>query len=188
MRLVYSAVIAALSFTPLSSNAQSLLGSSVTVVGRYPSITSAITRPATATVGPGIEFTHLDVIGGSSVPVTFDLGVSVIDLGFGYSYSGSHASFDGPVFTFASLSNAITGVTVNPSSSSNYNQIIVGWSSNEIAFNFAQISGLSPGANFRFDVSVSPVPEPNCFALGLLGLLALGSKSLFGKSRRRGDA
>ena len=135
MRLTCSAVITALSFTPLSTNALSLLGSSVTVVGRYPSITTAITLPATATVGPGIEFTHLNVIGGSSVPVTYDLGANVIDLGFGYSYSGSHASFDGPVFTFASLSGAITGVTVNPSSSANYNQIIVGRSSNEISFN-----------------------------------------------------
>jgi hypothetical protein len=176
MRISYFVVIALTSFIPFSSYAQSLLGSSVTVVGRYPNITNAVTVPATATVGPGVEFNHLDLPNGLSVPVVFDIGANVINLGFGYSYSGTNTLFDGDEFTFASLSGVITGVAANPNSSPNYNQIIVGWSGSGITFNFAQMAGFAPGANFRFDVSVSPVPEPASLKLTIFGLVALGAR------------
>jgi hypothetical protein len=191
MKLVFRAAVLAASLASLTSNAQTLLGSTVTVVGRYPTFNSVTTYPATATVGQGVEFTRLDVVPGfgvSFLPVAFDVGSSTIDLGYGYAYSGSRASFDGPVFTFDSQSAKIVGVTANANSSANYGQIQIGWTDNQVTFNFAQMAGFSPGANFRFDVALAPVPEPSTLSLSAIGLLALLSVSLMARPSSRGGA
>jgi hypothetical protein len=189
MRSLSCVLVSIASLSPLACGAQSLSGSSVTAVGKFSDLNSLSTIPATAAVGPGIEFTDLEVVpvlGGYFIPVSFDIGANSIDLAFGYSYAGTGVSFYGYVFTFNSLQGYIRGVTVNPSSSPNINQIVSGWSSNELTFNFAQIDLFTPESNFRFNVSLAPIPEPSGFVLASLGLLALGSKISLRMRRQNG--
>jgi hypothetical protein len=101
-----------------------LSGAQVDWIGRYPDKTTAISKPLSAVVGPGIEFPHLE---DSALPgyyvaaADIDIGPADIDIHCRQALTVPHATFNGYVLSFAPSVGkelpVIKSVSVDPASS-----------------------------------------------------------------------
>jgi hypothetical protein len=185
-----AAILAAAALAP-AAHAQNLAGSQVTAAGyccTAPTPANQATNAATATVGPTTEFPQGSFTsltsGLATVPVAIDVGSNDIELNYTAGGVAAPGGFNGYVFTFANAP-AITGVTLDPRSSSGYTPAL-SFSGNQIFVNEAGLTLTSTTMGLLAVTTATapppPVPEPETYAMLLGGLALLGWTA----RRRRG--
>lgn len=183
IRMLLAAAVAALAFSPMTgAQAQDLTGSTVNVAGyccTAPTEEDRVTGLLSAVVGPGVEFPE-----GSLMPldpalppflVTIDVGASTIGIDYGEAGSTPPGGFNGFVFSFTGAPS-IAGVSLDPSST--YTPV-VSFEGNTI---FVNEAGLNLTTESRALINVTPVPEPEIYAMMLGGL---GLVSALARRRRK---
>ncbi|MFC5479469.1 PEP-CTERM sorting domain-containing protein [Massilia suwonensis] len=180
---ILCAAAAALACCPMTgAQAQDLTGSTVNLAAyccTAPIESNRVTALLSATVGPAVEFpegvlTSLDP-NLEPVPVTIDVGASTIDIDYGAGGTTAPGGFNGFVFSFTGAP-AILSVSVDPSST--YTPVVT-FEGNSI---FVNEAGLTLTADSRALINVTPVPEPEIYAMMLGGL---GLVSALASRRRR---
>lgn len=165
-------------FVSTGSLAAGLDGLQVTV-GAYcctgPVPASLFTVPATATVGPGVEFPSgsLVVTSGGIIPSNVDIGTLTISISYTTAGTTAPANFNGYAFDFSGVGlPTITGATLNPSSTFSTAQIAIAFDSNSVFYSTAPGVGVSfdPSSRVLIDIALSPVPEPTTATLLLIGI------------------
>jgi hypothetical protein len=184
MRLLLAAAAAALAFSPMTgAQAQSLTGSTVNLAGyccTAPTEDDRVTAQLTAVVGAGVEFpegslTSLDPLL-DPVPVVIDVGSATIDIDYLAGGVTPPGGFNGYVFSFTGAP-AILSVSLDPASTYTPLVTIEGDSI------FVNDACLTLSATSRALISVTPVPEPDIYAMMMGGL---GLVSLLARRRRKG--
>lgn len=183
VRMSCAAAVAALACCPMTgAQAQDLTGSTVNLAAyccTMPTEEDRATALLTAVVGPGIEFPEGSLVsripGLDPVPVTIDVGASTIDIDYASGGVTAPGGFNGFVFSFTGAP-AIAGVSVDPSST--YTPV-VSFEGNSI---FVNEAGLTLTADSRALINVTPIPEPEIYAMMLGGL---GLVSALASRRRR---
>lgn len=183
VRMYFAAAAAALACCPMTgAQAQDLTGSTVNLAAyccTAPTEAYRVTDLLSATVGPGVEFpqgslTSLDP-NLEPVAVVIDVGASTIDIDYAAPGVAAPGGFNGFVFSFTGAP-AIAGVSLDPSST--YTPV-VSFEGNSI---FVDEAGLTLTADSRALINVTPVPEPEIYAMMLGGL---GLVSALASRRRR---
>lgn len=182
MKLLFAtlAVFGCMLMAPLASP-DSLSGAQVTLTGDLPTLGAAFTNSVTKTIGPGLEFPSGTLVstasGGAVIGVNIDVGASGIDFAYTQSSQALSATFNGYVFDFNGAT--ITGASLDPSSDYTSRQIGVGFGPNQVTVN-AEGVFFTAGSHILVDLNavVSPVssnvPEPQSYAMILIGVTVLG--------------
>jgi hypothetical protein len=175
MAFAYSCLLA----IPVWSIAAGLDGAAVTVTGYCCSgavEADRFTDPATAIVGPGIEFPSGSIVLTTSrdlIRSNIDVSAFAIDLQYTDTNTAAVAPFNGYGFDFSGLGpNRIAGVALNPLSSFAAGSIGLGFDKDSVFYSGAGLS-FSPGSRVLIDVALSPVPEPGAWMMLLAGMSML---------------
>jgi hypothetical protein len=162
------------------AQASSLIGSQVTLTGDYPTLGTALTNSVTETVSA--TFTDSQF----TVPPGFFLfgfntvvGGTTIDIKFNGKPGGTalNVPFDGYVFDFSGAP-AITGVSLDPSSTYTSSQAVLGFTADEVSVNLKGQTAAS-GDEVLVDLTLaggggpSTVPEPATLPLVAVSLAGL---------------
>jgi hypothetical protein len=147
-----------------------LLGSSATMDVRFPNVGNIISvHPASPTVVSGaIEFPPYVGANGSSFPWQVDvadMSLNIQHLGAFNALGG--AAFNGFVFSFAGLSNPISSVTVNGTSTLTPFQVT--FNASQIFVNYQGLGVIGPSVT---NLDVHCVPEPASAGLAAIALTA----------------
>jgi hypothetical protein len=178
-KLGYASMLAAayLSMAALAQ-ASTLTGSQVTLTGEYPTLGTALTNSVTETVAATFATAEFTVPPGFFLfGFNTTVGADAIDISYNGDPGGTAVttSFDGYVFAFTGAP-AITGVSLDPSSTFTSSQIGLGFTADEVSVNL-EGQTVSDGSYVQVDVSLAPtasVPEPQSYALILAGLGVIG--------------
>lgn len=123
--------------------AQSLYGSTVTVVGYYPSLSNPSTEPLTERIGPGIEFSSGSMRNLRDdtflVGATTDVGPTHVEQVHTEAADLLPGSFNGPVFTLGAGAPRILGCSLSPRSSYTAAQVQVSCSERELRWSMAGV-------------------------------------------------
>lgn len=147
-----------------------LFGSQVTVIGYYPTLQDPFTLPATATVGPNVEFPAGSITALSGFTIlsfNLDIGANFISAQYLLDQQSAVAPFNGLVLTFDSSSPVITGVSLDPSSTTT--DIELGFGPHDVQINASGLTA-TPSTRYMIDLNLSPVPEPSTLCLVTVGL------------------
>jgi hypothetical protein len=158
------------------THAAGLEGASVTVTAYCcsgPFAADRFTVPATAIVGPDIEFPS-----GSLVTTTRDLirsnidvSAFAIDLQYTDTSAAAVAPFNGYGFDFTGLGdNRIVGVALNPLSSFTAGSVGLTFDADSVFYNGSGLN-FTPTSRVLIDITLAPVPEPSTTLMLLAGFL-----------------
>ncbi len=176
-RIVVSLAALAALCASIPAFADGLTGSQVTLTLADPTLSSPITNPLTATVGPGVEFPTGSVVSNSPTFTAYNpnIDISADSILLSYTINGSFngASFNGFIFDFAGAP-AITGVSLDPLSTLASSAVGLGFTGDQITVNL-QGDNVTPSTSILLDVDVAPAatPEPRSFVLLATGLLGV---------------
>lgn len=186
MRTLFAAASAALACCSMTgAQAQDLTGSTVSLAAYCctgPTEADRVTNLVSATVGPGIEFPEGSLSSEDPtfepIPVVIDVGASTIDIAYAAAGVAAPGGFNGFAFSFTGAP-AIAGVSLDPASTI---APVVSFEGNTI---FVNEAGLTLTPTSRALINVTPVPEPEIYAMMLGGL---GLVSALASRRRRKPA
>lgn len=183
MRLGLLCAIAAAGLLSSQARAAGFSGSTVNFQYDFPSATTPYLYADNGdkVVSSGLEVNHIAFV------ANLDIAATNISVTFNTTTYWTNASFNGWVISdqIDNLS-AITGVTINPLTDlAGFTQSNIVWDANSIAVNWQGLA-FDPSTVFSLDVAFAPpvsgVPEPDTWAMMLLGFGAIGF------SMRRRDA
>ena len=164
---------AVLAWTAAPGSAQTLIGSTVTAAGYYPTATTIQTNIASATIGAGVEFADGSIVyfAGGTPGATFDFRTTSLELvNLETGGGGSTSQFDGIIFRFFSAPSVV-GVSFDASSQFTFPGIT--FSPDSISLNFAGIAHPAIGARALINIQLAPVPEPAPWLLLSAGVLLI---------------
>ena len=190
-KLVSAAILSATYLTiAILGHASTVVGSQVTATVDYPTLGTVTSNVITGTDPFTIPSGSLT----STVPPIFvinanvDVGPTSIEVAYTEPATALTATFNGYVFDFANAP-AITGASLDPSSTFNSSQVGVGFNPDEVTINVEGLS-VTPSSVILVDLTFAPTtttatPEPQSFALLLAGL---GVTGVIGILRLRGQS
>jgi hypothetical protein len=161
--------------------AAGLEGAQVTVTGYCcsgPIEADRFTVPATASVGPGVEFPAGSIVTTTRELIESNIDVSAfaIDLQYTDSSTAAVAAFNGYSFDFSELgANRITGVALDALSTFAPGSVGLTFDADSVFYNGSGLT-FTPASRVLIDVTLAPIPEPTTVVLLLAGLAVLAAK------------
>ena len=163
--------------TPGFPAASGLEGTEVTVTAYCcsgPVEADRFTEPATATVGPGIEFPSGSITTTTRqlIPSNIDVSAAAIDLQYTDSNTATVAPFNGYAFDFSGLgTQRIAAVMLDPLSTFPAGSVGLTFDADSVFYNGSGLA-FTPTSRVLINVVLAPVPEPSAallmFAAGLV--------------------
>lgn len=181
-KILCASVLTSISlFAPAGASAAGLEGVEVTVAAYCcsgPVEADRFTIPATAVVGPGVEFPSGSIVSTTRVLIGSNIDVSAfaIDLQYTETMTAAVAAFNGYGFDFSGLgSNRIAGVSLNPLSTFAAGSVGLAFDADSVYYNGSGLS-FTPSSRVLIDVVLSPVPEPAAALMLLSGLVLVSRR------------
>jgi hypothetical protein len=136
-----------------------LLGLGVGLTDYYPNLNTQLTVPSFQTVGSGVEFLYGSLqLRDSFRPIIgsdADVGADYIDIRFRDSAQSGFGVFNGLVFDFEQNNARIIGVSLDPLSTFNPNQAILGFDAHRVTINMSGVF-VPPGSRVLVRIALAP--------------------------------
>jgi hypothetical protein len=165
-------ILAALIFLVASTFTSS---ASATLIGNTISLTGLDSYPSNAIIGSGIEFWGLP--GGQASVLNFDFGANTLTISSNLPFNSFWSGYG--TYVFSGFTDTITSFDL-VSNTGFFGDITSNLSFTNNSISLGIDGGASLGAVAVYDIgtTVSPVPEPDTYAMLLAGLGLLGFTTL----------